>query len=491
MHLEFDVDVASTDTVKRTITGIAVPHDETANLGGNTYRFERGSIQPARNRTPLLLGHDRNKPVGIMTELSSDENGTIAVFSVDQGADGDLALEQASTGSRGGLSIGAEIIRATEDETGVVVVSQAALLEVSLVTIPAFAGSAVTNVTANEQSDPGDEQPDPDPTPTPNPTPNPEDTVENTPEPIAAETPATVPTITAERHELMPADTFVTTMVRAMKGDLEAARLVQADLDVIDTTAIVGLVPDAYLRQIIGGLADNRPLANNVRRAALPAEGMKLYKPNWTTTPVGGWIAEDDPTPSNTIAIGNHEVNIEQWAYGVSMTVASLERGFGVAESVFRQVVLNYYSAVEAKLSLALTNAAEDVPNEATILGTIGACSAEVYKDSGRRPDKAYMAPNVWAALLATDASLPFTGGTTSASTIAGQIAGLDIVVTSNLADGVMVVADSSVVELRESDPLQLRANVVGTMNVELGVTAFASFDVEVPNAVKMADGLV
>jgi hypothetical protein len=288
----------------------------------------------------------------------------------------------------------------------------------------------------------------------------------------------------------MAADTFIVNTVRAMKGDHNAMRLVEAELDVIDSAAIIGLVPDAYLRQIIGGLAENRPLANNVRNAALPAEGMKLYKPTWTTTPVGGWIAEDEATPSNAIAIGNHEVSIQQWAYGVSMTVASLERGFGVAESVFRQIILSYYAAVEAKLSLAMTNAAEEVAAGATILATIGNCSAEVYKDSGRRPDKAYMAPDVWADLLATDASLPFTGGSTNANTIAGQVAGLDIVVTSNLAAGTLVVADSSVIELRESSPLQLRANAVGTMNVELGVTAFASFDVEVANAVKMTDGL-
>jgi hypothetical protein len=100
------------------------------------------------------------------------------------------------------------------------------------------------------------------------------------------------------------------------------------------------------------------------------------------------------------------------------------------------------------------------------------------------------MAPSVWAELLATEGSLPFTGGATNASTIAGQIAGLDIVVTANLAAGTIVVADSSVIELRESSPLQLRANVVGTMTVELGVTSFASFDVELANAVKMTDGL-
>jgi HK97 family phage prohead protease len=491
--LQFDIDVTSADAESRTIEGVAVPYGETANLGGTRYAFERGSLTPARTRTPLLLGHDRNRPVGVMLELAESDAGAIARFRIDQGAEGDLALEQAASGSRGGLSIGAEIITAADDGTGTVQVTAASLLEISLVAIGAFEGAGVTSVAAEADEQDltqPDNDPDPDPTSTTSPDTDTseEDTMENTLEPIAAQ--AAIPTVYAEKRETMNADTFVTTMVRAMKGDQNAANLIQAELDVIDTAAIIGLVPDAYQRQIIGGLAENRPLANNVRRAALPAEGMKLYKPIWTATPTGGWIDQNDPTPSNPITIGNHEVNVEQWAYGVSMTVASLERGFGVAESVYRQIVLNYYAAIEAKLSTALTNAAAEVAAGASILATIGNCSAAVYSDSGRRPDKAYMAPDVWADLLATEGSLPFTGGSTNASTIAGQVAGLDIVVTANLAAGTLVVADSSVIELRESSPLQLRANVVGTMTVELGVTSFASFDVELADAVKMTDGL-
>jgi HK97 family phage prohead protease len=488
--LQFDIDVTAADTESRTIEGVAVPYGETANLGGTTYAFERGSLTPARTRTPLLLGHDRNRPVGVMLELAETDEGAVARFRIDQGAEGDLALEQAASGSRGGLSIGAEIITAADDGTGTVQVSAASLLEVSLVAIGAFSLAAVTSVTAEaaeqDLTQPEDD-PDPDPTSTTDPEEktSEEDTMEKHPEQIAAS--AAIPTVYAEKRETMNADTFITTMVRAMKGDQTAANLIQAELDVIDTAAIIGLVPDAYQRQIIGGLSENRPLANNVRRAALPAEGMKLYKPIWTATPTGGWIDQNDPTPSNPITIGNHEVDVEQWAYGVSMTVASLERGFGVAESVYRQIVLNYYAAIEAKLATAL-QAGGDVASGASTLATIGLLSAAVYTDSGRRPDKAFMAPDVWAALLATEGSLPFTGGSTNASTIAGQIAGLDIVVSSDLSAGALIVADSSVIELRESNPLQLRANVVGTMTVELGVTSFASFDVEIPGAVKVAD---
>ena len=68
--------------------------------------------------------------------------------------------------------------------------------------------------------------------------------METTPEPIAAA--ATIPTISLEKHTPMAADTFIVNTVRAMKGDHNAMRLVEAELSVIDSAAIVGLVPDAH-----------------------------------------------------------------------------------------------------------------------------------------------------------------------------------------------------------------------------------------------------
>lgn len=482
--LQFDIDVTATDAESRIIEGVAVPYGETANLGGTTYAFTRGSLKPARAKTPLLLGHDRNRPVGVMVELADTDTGATARFRVDNGPEGDLALEQAQSGSRGGLSIGAQIITASDQPDGTVTVTEAALLECSLVAIPAFSNAGVTSVAAQDDSPSEDTEPLPEVHDTTQEEPPVEDT---TTEPVAAEL-EPIAIVAHEKRPTLTADQYVQTMVRAMKGDHDAARTIQASLDSIDTTGVVGLVPDTYTLQIIDGLPDNRPLATNVRRAALPATGMKLYKPSWTTTPVGGWIAEDDPTPSNAIAIGNHEVEIVQWAYGVSYTIAALERGAGVAEATFRQIILSYYQDVETKLAGEIAEAAGTISAGSTTLETIGLLAAGVYSSSGRRPDKAYMAPDVWASLIATEGSIPFTTGSTTASGISGQIAGLDIVVSSALGAGVLMVADSSVIELRESAPMQLRANVIGTMQVELGVTSFVSVDVELDGAVKIAD---
>lgn len=481
--LTFQVDVTAADTTSRTIEGIAVPFDEVAELSGQRYRFTPGSLRAARSRTPLLLGHDTNQPVGVLVEMSDTDQGTIARFRVDDGAPGDLALAQASSGSRGGLSIGAAIEEADTDDDGVNVVTRASLFETSLVSISAFAGSSVTTVTASQDAPASDPDPTPDdPAEAPE-----EETVENTtPEPVAAERQDIMIQAQDPAPELTPA-AFVHQLVRAQKGDVGAARIVHAALSNLTTATEPGLVPDAYVKTMLGELPDNRPLWGAVRHAALPATGMNLQKPIISQGAVGGWVAENAATPSNAFAVALHEVKVHQWAYGVSLSLALLERGEGAAEVVYRSAILDYHQAVEAAIMTEITLAGISTASSAgagKIMDDIGIGAAKVYSESGHRPDAVAMSPETWAKLLPVLGPLAYTSGQTSAATIAGSLAGLRLVVTPEITNTAIYVMDSSTIEVRESNPIQLRANVVGTMNVELGVSAFVALDLEQPKAV-------
>src|SRR5262252_5149799 len=141
--LQLQVDVAKTDTARRLIEGVAVPYGETAQIAGLEYRFAPYSLSRARAITPLLLGHNDNEPVGVLAEWSETGEGMRARFRVDKTPDGDRALAQAKSGSRGGLSIGFEITAAKPASDGVIEVTGADVYEVSLVAVPAFAGAQV------------------------------------------------------------------------------------------------------------------------------------------------------------------------------------------------------------------------------------------------------------------------------------------------------------------------------------------------------------
>ena len=161
--LRFTVDVTAADEDRRVIEGLAVPYGESANLAGVVYSFAPGSVQLARQRVPLLLEHDRARPAGVLVELADiPGHGALVRFKVDATPDGDAALVQAASGSRGGLSIGAEVNAADVMPDGSLSVTSASLFEVSLVALPALASAAVTRVAATATEDEPDPELDPE-----------------------------------------------------------------------------------------------------------------------------------------------------------------------------------------------------------------------------------------------------------------------------------------------------------------------------------------
>src|SRR4051812_1705040 len=147
-HGGLEVAAAADPAGARTIAGSILPYGEAANLGLEfPVRFAAGSLTPARDRTPLTLGHDENLPVGVLADNAIEERDGAAfgTFTVDATAHGDDAIIQAQSGSRSGLSVSAELVDYAEAD-GVIEVTAAELFAVGLVTIPAFAGANVATV---------------------------------------------------------------------------------------------------------------------------------------------------------------------------------------------------------------------------------------------------------------------------------------------------------------------------------------------------------
>jgi HK97 family phage prohead protease len=158
--LRFEMDVAGANLDERTIEGVIVPYGEVGTIGGTDYRFTPGSVRAARARTPLLVDHDRAQPIGALAELVETESGLVGRFRVDATPAGDQALVQAASGSRGSLSLGAEVV-ACADAGAIVEVSEALLLEASLLALGAFPSAAVLRVAA-ELDEPAPDEPAPD-----------------------------------------------------------------------------------------------------------------------------------------------------------------------------------------------------------------------------------------------------------------------------------------------------------------------------------------
>lgn len=124
------------DHVARIITGLIVPYGRTGKTGGRRYRFAPGSLR-FPTRLWLLRDHDQGQRVGRALRVHDTAAGPLGVFRVQYGPDGDRALAVAG---RAGLSPGVQGLESAPDpdRSGVLLVSFAACVEVSLTKDPAF-----------------------------------------------------------------------------------------------------------------------------------------------------------------------------------------------------------------------------------------------------------------------------------------------------------------------------------------------------------------
>lgn len=139
----------------RTVFGTVVPYGQVAEVsdgGGRPYqeRFEFGafdrSIRERGNKVRLFDSHNtRRLPIGRAVELQEQADGLHAAFEIAATRDGDDALELVRSGTVDAFSVGFRGIRERWEDK-VMVRTEAALMEVSLVGLPAYLGATVAGV---------------------------------------------------------------------------------------------------------------------------------------------------------------------------------------------------------------------------------------------------------------------------------------------------------------------------------------------------------
>lgn len=151
-------EVRADDTGRR-VYGIVVPFNQRAEINdgyGSTYTemFVRGSftrsVAERGHKIKLLGSHDRRRfPIGKATSFEERDDGLHAEFAIPNTAEGNDVLELVRSGTLDSFSVGFRPIRDRRHD-GVVVRAEAALTEVSLVSVPAYAGAVVGGVRAQQ-----------------------------------------------------------------------------------------------------------------------------------------------------------------------------------------------------------------------------------------------------------------------------------------------------------------------------------------------------
>jgi HK97 family phage major capsid protein len=439
--------------------------------------------------------------LGRAVSFSESENSIDAVFSVSRSQRGTEALILAEEGLQSGLSIGAEVLK-SKIKDGVTYVSAARLVEVSLVTEPAFKSAQVTDIAA-EESVAVEE-----PLPTESEIANVENTtpaVEATPvEAQAVE--AARPTVTAmaytkPRIEITAAK-YAENTIRAALGD-ESARqyLLAAD----DTTDNAGLVPTRQLNEIINPLGTTiRPSIDAISRGVLPDAGMTFEIPKITVMPAVGEVAEGaafTDTDQNSAFLS---VSVKKYAGQQTFSVELLDR---TSPAFFDELVRNM-AAAYAKTTNAAVNAAlisgasldattvATYPTAAELLGIVARGSASVYAATAGLPNpfarNMVVSTGQWSNIMSlNDAGRPIytasqpmnAGGQVAPTSLTGNVAGLNLYVDPTNAgdsDGTILIVNPDAYTWYESPTYRLRAESTAAGQVTIGYYGFGAIATKV-----------
>lgn len=489
--LTFSAAELTANVEERTISGKIVPAGtgEVGNTSAGRVIFEAGAIAlPEDAKTIKLLNqHDHKQPIGKATSFTQAEDGIYASFKISRSNRGTEALILAEEGLQAGLSVGVEVITA-KNKSGVMNVSAARLIEVSLVTEPAFKSAQVTDIAA-EESTPAET------------TTESEQTVEQTPEPVAAPVEAAAveaarPTVAVtnvrERTAPITSAQYLGASIKAAMGDNDARRIVEAADD--STATNTGLTLPAHLTNFITTTFSGRPAFDAVTRAGTVPQ-LSFTVPKMGTAPTSAAVAEAG-APSETGMTSTYDtVTASKYS---SLNRVSFEL-LDFSNPAFETLLLNemrkgYEKATDAALIAAFTasgTAATAVAATAAGLQSfIAVESAAAYKNTGGDYARKLVAStDQWAAiagyadttgraLYSAQGATFNASGTAAGSSVVGNVLGTDLIIDHNIAtvgvidESAFLVAPDSVY-VWESPTTNLRVNVLTSGEVEINMYAY------------------
>jgi uncharacterized protein len=448
------LDAAAGDDSPRTITGVAVPWDVTATVSdGTKVSFLRGAFDLEAKNPKLLENHDTSQLRGVVTELADSEEGLLFTAKFAKTRASDDAIELVKAGAYDSVSVGAIPEKFTMSKDGTMIVSQATLAEISLVSSPAFKDAIITEIAASE--------PEEEATETPNNDTSEEETMSQE-NPVEASQPDVIQTplfATAKREFKMPsAGEWISAQ---MQGGVVAAEFnarLRAAAPDVTTADLDGILPLPILAPVYSGIQGLRPVVDAIGARQMPQSGKVFIVPKITThTSIGG-----PETQNTTITAGEYvvdDVQITKDIYGgyVEVSEASIDWSSpevlqGLLEDMGKKYALaTDNAAADALLAgTSQTTGNVDPADPADWIQKVYACANTILANGNYLPDHLFVSGDVFAQLgtLSDDQGRPLfpqvgpmnAFGSMNAGSREAVVFGLRLVVDTNFAAKTTIV---------------------------------------------------
>jgi len=494
-----------------TITGLAVPYNQDANIGGQyVERFAPGAIRSVDD-VKIFYGHNHDDlPIGKVISGRETEQGyeiTAKLTPGVQRADETLALMR--DGVLNKFSVG--FIPVEQNREGNTITrTRVNLLEVSVVNWPAYSGAAVTDVREEQPEAEAEVEPTDETTTQPE---KEGDVTESTELDVRAiqdeltevrrlveanSTPAT-PTASAF-VKFRSQGEYAKALVSNDEAALELYRT-YTPADSGDTYNLPGWV--GFINNLINL---NRPSWSVWSSAALPAQGLTVDYAKVTTNGISvtAQANENDAIAQGNLVIDNATATVKTYAGQTVLSKQLVERStVPYLDTAFQALAIAYASATNAAVVTAIgaldyTGKVFDADGGTakSVLEGITDAAKYIKVNSGLNPEFILCDPVAYKYLVSIADSagrliVRFDGGAATgesmgsadARLLTATIFGMPIIVDTTLSSGVAYIANSAAVRVFESAgaPVRLVDDISGQSNLQNSYAVYGYGAVTVP----------
>lgn len=506
--VEITASAAAQATGGRTITGRIAVYDVEGNPSSGRTKFAAGSIVPRSpmSKVKLLIGHDQQNPVGYMVDFREDSAGITATFYVPEGPAGDKALAEAANHIRDGLSVGVMVHRHEPLDGDLLTVTAAELYEVSLVAVPGYSDTLVTEVKAMF-------------TPTKEEEMSQENTAPEAVEAVEIENPVAGIRYSQETPEASdPAPTALTAQINAAPAPVAsqptgiqtvtaaADRLIQGHAQGENLAAVTAALTDVIPAHDAGGGALRKTWigelfqASSVDRPMIslfgspkPLTGLKVYGWKWDLEKlpkVGKYTSDKKQVPSNALATVPVEGEAQDFAAGWDIARKYFDLGDSAfIESILRMATDDYQRQTDLWFGQQVMAAATNAPDITSVLLALQKLPLK-FAAIGAKMSGIQLGEAAYESLLKlSDSQVPWwlkNQGSLDLAQTKGVAASVRFEVNPGLEANQILAVDSRAASYYEHGkvPVKVQAIEVAKGGIDLSVHGYAGAIIHDPRAI-------
>ena len=328
-------EIRATDAEKREVSGMAVPFNQTIDIGGGwSERFEKGAVDLNAN---VKLFRDHNEIIGVVTEMEESDEGLLIRAKISETVLGNETLNLVKDGAIRSFSVGFIPVK-DEKKDNTIIRKKVNLKEVSLVAFPAYDKAEVLSVREEtNQEEISMENTTPDYTSAIEEVRNHAEELERRLDVIASEK---TPSVSVPQFRSYGA------YVKAVAaGDLDAYRTFTG-ADSADS-----IMKDQWVSDTVRIVNNGRPTFNLFSSGTLPADGMNVEYPKISSNSldVAAQAAEGDVLATGKLILTSATEPIKTYGGYTEMSRQVVERSsINYVDTAFRAMVAKYAAVTNA-----------------------------------------------------------------------------------------------------------------------------------------------